>query len=162
MRALQRRAQATRACCTVERGTTGANASQAGLVLMDVDGAIRALVGGRSYVESQFNRALKARRQPGSAFKMFVYLAALESGLEPDSTVLDLPILGSGWSPRNEGAGYRGSRHVARGPGPVDERGCRAPQHDGGPAQDGGGGAAPRHPLASCARMPPWRSAPRR
>ena len=86
-----------------------AGASQAGLVLMDVDGGIRALVGGRSYAESQFNRALKAKRQPGSTFKMFVYLAALESGLTPDSTVLDLPILGSGWSPRNEGAGYRGS-----------------------------------------------------
>jgi penicillin-binding protein 1A len=76
---------------------------------MGVDGAIRALIGGRSYAESQFNRALKARRQPGSTFKMFVYLAALESGLTPDSTVLDLPILGSGWSPRNEGAGYRGA-----------------------------------------------------
>jgi penicillin-binding protein 1A len=63
----------------------------------------------RSYAESQFNRAIKARRQPGSAFKMFVYLAALESGMTPDSTVLDLPILGSGWSPRNDGAGYRGS-----------------------------------------------------
>jgi penicillin-binding protein 1A len=86
-----------------------ANASQAGLVLMDVHGGIRALIGGRSYVDSQFNRALKARRQPGSAFKMFVYLAAIESGLKPDSTVLDLPLLGSGWSPRNEGSGYRGA-----------------------------------------------------
>src|SRR5262245_31956639 len=86
-----------------------ANVGQAGVVLMDADGAIRALVGGRSYAESQFNRAIKARRQPGSAFKAFVYLAALESGLTPDSTVLDLPLLGSGWSPRNEGAGYRGS-----------------------------------------------------
>src|SRR5204863_247828 len=90
-------------------GAAGTNAGQVGLVLMDVHGAIRALVGGRSYAESQFNRALKARRQPGSVFKMFVYLAALESGLTPDSTVLDLPILGSGWSPRNEGAGYRGA-----------------------------------------------------
>ena len=105
---LQRRAQAL-VHAALTNGATGANASQAGLVLMDVDGAIRALVGGRSYAESQFNRALKARRQPGSAFKMFVYLAALESGLTPDSTVLDLPILGSGWSPRNEGAGYRGA-----------------------------------------------------
>ena len=74
------------------------------LVLVDLEGGIRAVVGGRSYAESQFNRALKAKRQPGSAFKMFVYLAALESGLKPDSTVLDLPILGAGWSPRNEGA----------------------------------------------------------
>ena len=105
---LQRRAQAlVHAALTNDAG--GANASQAGLVVMDTDGAIRALVGGRSYVESQFNRALKARRQPGSTFKMFVYLAALESGLEPDSTVLDLPMLGSGYSPRNEGAGYRGA-----------------------------------------------------
>ena len=106
---LQRRAQQLVHAALSNEGTTGANASQAGLVLMDTDGAIRALIGGRSYVESQFNRALKARRQPGSAFKMFVYLAALESGLEPSSTVLDLPILGSGYSPRNEGAGYRGS-----------------------------------------------------
>jgi penicillin-binding protein 1A len=105
---LQHRAQALVQAVLSTEGTA-ANAGQAGLVLMDVDGAVRALIGGRSYAESQFNRAIKARRQPGSAFKMFVYLAALESGLTPDSTVLDLPILGSGWSPRNEGAGYRGS-----------------------------------------------------
>ena len=105
---LQRRAQAL-VSAALTNDADAARVSQAGLVLMDVDGGIRALIGGRSYVESQFNRALKARRQPGSTFKMFVYLAALESGLTPDSTVLDLPILGSGWSPRNEGAGYRGS-----------------------------------------------------
>ncbi len=107
-RDLQRRAQAL-VHDTLAREGTAANASQAGLVLLDTDGGIRAMVGGRDYAESQFNRATKARRQPGSAFKMFVYLAALESGLTPDSTVLDLPILGSGWSPRNEGAGYRGA-----------------------------------------------------
>ena len=84
-------------------------ANQAALVVLDLDGAIRSIVGGRDYAESQFNRALKAKRQPGSAFKMFVYLAALESGLSPDSVVQDLPLLGSGWSPRNEGAGYRGA-----------------------------------------------------
>jgi penicillin-binding protein 1A len=105
---LHRRAETLVRAVLAGDGAT-ASASQAGLVLMDVDGGIRALVGGRSYAESQFNRALKARRQPGSAFKMFVYLAALESGLTPDSTVLDLPLLGSGWSPRNEGSGYRGS-----------------------------------------------------
>jgi penicillin-binding protein 1A len=105
---LQHRIQALVQTVLANEGAA-ANAGQAGVVLMDRDGAIRALVGGRSYAESQFNRAIKARRQPGSAFKMFVYLAALESGLTPDSTVLDLPILGSGWSPRNEGAGYRGS-----------------------------------------------------
>ncbi len=88
---------------------TSARVSQVGLVLMDLRGGIRAVVGGRSYAESQFNRAIKAKRQPGSAFKTFVYLAALESGMTPDSTVLDLPILGSGWSPRNHGEGYRGA-----------------------------------------------------
>ena len=71
--------------------------------MIDLDGGIRALVGGRSYAESQFNRALKAKRQPGSAFKMFVYLAALESGLTPDSTVQDLPILGCGLEPAQRG-----------------------------------------------------------
>jgi len=105
---LQNRAQGLVQAALSNEGAT-ANAGQAAVVFMDANGAIRALVGGRSYAESQFNRALKARRQPGSAFKVFVYLAALESGLSPDSTVLDLPILGSGWSPRNEGAGYRGS-----------------------------------------------------
>jgi len=105
---LQRRAQAL-VQEAMASGAASAKASQAALVLMDVDGALRALVGGRSYAESQFNRALKAKRQPGSAFKPFVYLAALESGLTPDSMVLDLPILGSGWSPRNEGGGYRGT-----------------------------------------------------
>ncbi|HSR79751.1 MAG TPA: PBP1A family penicillin-binding protein [Hyphomicrobiaceae bacterium] len=105
---LQHRAQGLVQAALANEGAH-ANAGQAGVVFMDANGAIRALIGGRSYAESQFNRATKARRQPGSAFKMFVYLAALESGLEPSSTVLDLPILGSGWSPRNEGAGYRGS-----------------------------------------------------
>ncbi|HJU32363.1 MAG TPA: PBP1A family penicillin-binding protein [Hyphomicrobiaceae bacterium] len=105
---LQQRAQAMVQAALAQEGAA-ARASQAGLVLMDTAGAIRALVGGRSYAESQFNRALKAKRQPGSTFKMFVYLAALESGMTPASKVLDLPLLGSGWSPRNEGAGYHGA-----------------------------------------------------
>jgi penicillin-binding protein 1A len=105
---LQRRSQALIA--ELMRGQARAlEASQAALVVFDLDGGIRTLVGGRDYAESQFNRALKAKRQPGSAFKMFVYLAALESGLTPDSIVQDLPLLGTGWSPRNEGAGYRGA-----------------------------------------------------
>jgi penicillin-binding protein 1A len=58
---------------------------QGALVAMTPDGAVRALVGGRSYVENQFNRAVAARRQPGSAFKPFVYLTALEHGLTPDT-----------------------------------------------------------------------------
>jgi penicillin-binding protein 1A len=105
---LQRRAQAIVHGTLVREGRY-ADATQAGLVILGVDGGIRALVGGRSYAESQFNRALKAKRQPGSTFKPFVYVAALESGLTPDSIVQDLPILGAGWSPRNEGAGYQGA-----------------------------------------------------
>jgi|EndMetStandDraft_8_1072994.scaffolds.fasta_scaffold14063_1 penicillin-binding protein 1A len=105
---LQRRAQAIVHDLMAGEGRT-VDASQAGLALLDMQGGMRVLVGGRSYVDSQFNRALKAKRQPGSAFKTFVYLAALESGMRPDSIVQDLPILGAGWSPRNEGGNYRGN-----------------------------------------------------
>ncbi len=84
------------------------NASQAALVALDGRGAIRALVGGRSYSSSQFNRAVKAQRQPGSAFKPFVYLSALENGFEPESQVLDRPIKIKDWSPNNYNNVYRG------------------------------------------------------
>ena len=84
-------------------------ASQAAVVVLDRRGGIRALVGGRAYAESQFNRAVKARRQPGSAFKPFVYLAALEAGLTPQSIVQDLPITVGGWAPRNHSGEYRGA-----------------------------------------------------
>lgn len=83
-------------------------ASQAALVALDGRGAVRALVGGRSYATSQFNRAVKARRQPGSAFKPFVYLTALENGYTPDSQVLDMPIRIKGWAPKNYNKTYRG------------------------------------------------------
>jgi penicillin-binding protein 1A len=91
------------------------DASQAAMVLLDMEGGITVLVGGRSYGESQFNRALRARRQPGSAFKPFVYLAALESGFTPESTVLDAPILGRGWNPSNEDGRYRGAVTLREG-----------------------------------------------
>jgi penicillin-binding protein 1A len=68
---------------------------------IDPDGAVRALVGGRSYAESQFNRAVAGHRQPGSAFKPFVYLTALERGLTPDSIRDDAPITVRGWKPEN-------------------------------------------------------------
>jgi penicillin-binding protein 1A len=71
------------------------------LVAMTPDGVVRALVGGRNYAESQFNRAIAARRQPGSAFKPFVYLTALEHGLTPDTVREDKPISVQGWRPEN-------------------------------------------------------------
>jgi penicillin-binding protein 1A len=74
---------------------------QGALVSMSPDGAVRALVGGRNYAESQFNRAVAARRQPGSAFKPFVYLTAIERGLTPDSVREDKPISVRGWKPEN-------------------------------------------------------------
>jgi len=75
--------------------------TQGALVALGPDGAVRAMVGGRSYVESQFNRATQAERQPGSAFKPIVYLAALKSGYTPDSPVTDEPVSMDGWTPRN-------------------------------------------------------------
>lgn len=75
--------------------------SQGALVSLDRDGAILALVGGTDYVESNFNRATNAMRQPGSSWKLFVYLAALEAGYNPESNVKDVPVTIDGWSPRN-------------------------------------------------------------
>jgi penicillin-binding protein 1A len=77
------------------------NAHQGAAMVFDLAGGVVAMVGGRSYVDSQFNRATQARRQPGSAFKPFVYLAALEAGYRPDSVVLDEAIDVDGWSPAN-------------------------------------------------------------
>ena len=85
------------------------NPSQAALVAMAPDGAVRAMVGGRDYGESQFNRATQALRQPGSAFKLFVYLAALERGLEPDDIVTDARVNVGGWAPKNFDGRFRGS-----------------------------------------------------
>ena len=81
---------------------------EASAVVLDRDGALLAMVGGRSYAETQFNRAVKAARQPGSAFKPFVYLAALEAGYTPDSVVEDLPVTIGGWAPRNDNGEYLG------------------------------------------------------
>ena len=75
--------------------------TQAALVSMDYDGAVQAMVGGRDYNKSQFNRAVQAQRQPGSAFKLFVYLAALEAGLSPTTVMRDSPVILNGWSPQN-------------------------------------------------------------
>lgn len=82
--------------------------SQGAVLAMDPDGAIRAFVGGRNYSESQFDRVTNARRQPGSAFKAFVYLAALEKGLTPDTMREDAPVNVKGWQPENYAKDYRG------------------------------------------------------
>jgi penicillin-binding protein 1A len=82
--------------------------AQAALVAMRPDGRVVAMVGGRSYSKSPFNRATQARRQPGSAFKLFVYLAALRAGWTPDSIIDDRPITIDGWTPSNVDGVYRG------------------------------------------------------
>ncbi len=93
---------------TLDKDGEKAAVEQAALVAMSPDGAVRALVGGRDYAESQFNRATQALRQPGSAFKPFVYLAALEHGMSPDDRFSDQPIRIGTWTPRNYENRYRG------------------------------------------------------
>ncbi len=85
------------------------NVSQGALVSMRPDGAIRALIGGRDYAQSQFNRATTARRQPGSSFKPFVYLAAVEHGATPDSVREDAPVKIGNWAPENYSHRYAGA-----------------------------------------------------
>ena len=106
--ALQKRANAIVRAALDAKGAT-VKASQAALVTTDPDGGIRALIGGRSFAESQFNRATKARRQPGSVFKPFVYLTAIEQGMTPDTITYDLPITIDGWSPRNDNNRHAGA-----------------------------------------------------
>ena len=84
------------------------NANQAALVAMSPDGAVRAMVGGRDYGASQFNRATQALRQPGSSFKLFVYLAAMENGMTPDDHLVDGPISVGNWRPANYDDHYFG------------------------------------------------------
>jgi penicillin-binding protein 1A len=83
--------------------------AQGALVSLDRDGAVRAMIGGTDYVTSIYNRATQATRQPGSAFKLFVYLSALEAGYKPDDNVVDEPVTIAGWSPRNSNGRYTGS-----------------------------------------------------
>jgi penicillin-binding protein 1A len=86
--------------------------SQGALVSLDRDGAVLALVGGTDYVQTSYNRATDALRQPGSAWKLFVYLAALEAGYTPEDRVVDTPVTIDGWSPRNSGGNYAGEIDV--------------------------------------------------
>jgi len=98
---MQRAATAAIAANT-PRGAQGA------LVSIDRDGAVKAMVGGTDYVTSNYNRAVTAVRQPGSAWKLFVYLAALEAGFRPEDMVEDKPVEIDGWQPKNSGGNYAG------------------------------------------------------
>ena len=89
--------------------------SQGALVALSPDGAVRAMVGGRDYGHSQFNRATQAQRQPGSAFKPFVYLAGLEAGLRPTDRLVDAPIRVGNWQPHNYLNRYQGEMSLAEG-----------------------------------------------
>jgi penicillin-binding protein 1A len=92
---------------TVRRA--GLGRAQVALVAMRPDGRVVAMVGGKDYAKSPFNRATQARRQPGSTFKLFVYLAALRAGMEPDDPVEDRPLRVGEWQPKNYGGRYRGT-----------------------------------------------------
>jgi penicillin-binding protein 1A len=87
----------------------GLGKAQVALVAMHPDGRIAAMVGGKDYASSAFNRATQARRQPGSTFKLFVYLAAMRAGMTPDSTIEDQPLKIGDWQPKNSGGHYRGT-----------------------------------------------------
>ncbi|WP_309644535.1 PBP1A family penicillin-binding protein [Phenylobacterium sp.] len=98
-------AQATRAVLTRHAGQ---QIGQAALVAVDGQGRVRAMIGGADYAKGPFNRAVTAKRQAGSAWKPFVYLAALEAGRVPDMPVVDEPLTIGAWSPRNYSEGYLG------------------------------------------------------
>ena len=84
------------------------SADQSALVALDLDGGVMAMIGGRDYGDTQFNRVTQAQRQPGSAFKIFVYLAGLKEGFEPEDEMVDSEININGWSPKNYKKEYLG------------------------------------------------------
>ena len=96
----------------VERGLNGEGkdrgATQGALVAIDHDGAVRAMVGGKDYGESQYNRATQARRQPGSAFKLFTYIAAMEAGKRPSDRYVDRATVVDDWAPKNYSGKFNG------------------------------------------------------
>ena len=110
-RAMQRDAE--RAVAEALRAGRGAGVGQIALVAMRPDGRVVAMVGGTNYGATAFNRATQALRQPGSAFKLFVYLAALDAGMTPESRVEDRPVTIGDWSPKNDEGRYRGSVPLA-------------------------------------------------
>jgi penicillin-binding protein 1A len=108
---LQREAENVIESALTERGES-LHVGQGALVAFDPNGAVRALVGGRSYLDSKFNRATQALRQPGSAFKPIVFAAALQAGIRPSDTYVDEPISIDNWRPTNYGGGYQGRMTV--------------------------------------------------
>ena len=109
---LQTQAQAAVAAVMDEQAEAR-GAGEAALLAIDLDGSVRAMIGGRDYQDSQFNRATQALRQPGSAFKPIVFAAAFETGMDPATAFRDRPIDIEGWSPENYGGGYRGRITIA-------------------------------------------------
>ncbi len=105
---LQRKAEAELEALLAGPGVK-AGVSQGAIVVMSPDGAVRALVGGRNYAKSQFNRATQGLRQPGSSFKAFLYLTAMEQGFTADDTIEDLPITTGKYRPENYTKKYEGS-----------------------------------------------------
>lgn len=104
------------ATLAVARGLNGEGetrgATQGALVAIDHDGAVRAMVGGKDYGESQYNRATQARRQPGSAFKLFTYIAALEAGIKPSDRYVDKATVVGDWAPKNYSGKFNGEMSV--------------------------------------------------
>jgi penicillin-binding protein 1A len=105
---LQRQAETAMGRAFLAADRAGMQAGDGALVALAPEGAVRAMVGGRDYGKSQFNRAVQALRQPGSAFKPVVYLAALEAGMTPATPVVDKPVSLSGWQPSNFSGKYEG------------------------------------------------------
>jgi penicillin-binding protein 1A len=105
--------QASSAVREAAAANAGRGASQGALVALGPEGAIRALVGGLDHRDSAFNRAVQAQRQPGSAFKPFVYAAALDAGRKPQDVRLDGPVRFGDWTPQNYGGGYAGEVTLA-------------------------------------------------
>ena len=92
----------------LDRAGPAAKVGQGAAVIMTADGEVRAMVGGRDYQQSEFNRAVRALRQPGSAFKLFVYLAGFEAGYDPNYVMRDSPVILDGWQPQNYAGEFRG------------------------------------------------------
>ena len=130
----------------------GLRQAQIAIVAMRPDGRVVAMVGGKDYKASPFNRATQARRQPGSAFKLFVYLAAMRSGLTPDDMIEDEPITIAGWSPKNSDGKYEGKITLRRAFQKSSNVAAARLIQKVGDRRGDQGGARPRHFDAAAAR----------